>query len=242
MSIKNKKAQRPYQKFTIKRIQGIGYTILDPENILTSEVKEKALMALSTTGISKPEDSPFQCFYLNDSTSKDVIISFLEDDAPGEIKCRQFWFKDTSKVSSPFVILLGSLVFFLGLLLGLSLYYFNVINFVYCSNVPSMLSDNVKSTETKVNSIDPETPNWLPFKTKQLKKALESSWDTRDKIVKYLDQESFGLKEQTQTKKDCIKIRENIGFFNGKTELLLDTLEVKQIKDVFDKLLDLDKK
>jgi transposase-like protein len=36
--------------------------------------------------------------------------------------------------------------------------------------------------------------------------------------------------------------RKRIGFFNGKTELLLDTLEVKQIKDVFDKLLDLDKK
>ena len=63
VSIQNKIASRPDQSLLLERIQGVGYSVTDSKNSLTLEQKQISLGALSETGVARPEDSPFQCFY-----------------------------------------------------------------------------------------------------------------------------------------------------------------------------------
>jgi len=209
VTIKNKSVSRPDKLFLLERIQGVGYSVTDSKNSLTLEQKQISLGALSETGVARPEDSPFQCFYSYNDKLDRIIINYLEDGIDGNVKCRQFWFKQSVKLKSNFVLKMIGLIISLGLMFSLGFFYVDILKRLSHQN------DDKGFVLEIISCNDPEHK-----KIKELKQNISDNDKLIGKIIDFLNQDHFHIsgKDKPQVIDYCIALIDDTGrTTDGKT-------------------------
>ena len=233
VTIKNKSVSRPDKIFLLERIQGVGYSVTDSKNSLTLEQKQISLGALSETGVARPEDSPFQCFYSYNDELDRIIINYLEDGIDGNVKCRQFWFKQSVKLKSNFVLKMIGLIISLGLMFSLGFFYVDILKRLSHQN------DDKGFVLEIINCNDPEHKDFATAYKKIKAKILDSE-KTVNTMIGFLDQKSLGIssKGEPQSVSPCISLREEVGNFSGTTKVEFKTNETGRFLELLKNLKD----
>ena len=236
--INNKTGSRPVEMFVIERIEGKGYSVVDSKNSLTSEQKQLSLAALSETGISRPEDSPFQCFYsYNDELDK-IVINYLEDGIDGNVKCRQFWFMPLVKSKPSY----GSFKVF-GFVSSLVIVFLLGFYKLEISNLFSKKYADPFPSPVLIKCNDPSHQEFAD-KTAKFKEIIFGNNDLTTEIIKFLEQEYLDIsaKGKPQEIKRCFILIEDTGKPGVKKQpidkVLVDTQRASRFLELLNHLKD----
>ena len=234
VSINNKSCSRPVEMFVIERIEGKGYSIVDSKNLLTPEQKQLSLTSLSETGISRPEDSPFQCFLSYNNKLDKIVINYLEDGIDGNVKCRQFWFTPFTKPnpSYSFFKLVG-FVFSLVVVFLLGFYYLKISNLFKDKDLPP------NTVSALINCSDPQHSD-IVEKSKKIKEKISNNETVITRMIVFLNQKSLGISSKGEPQKvgPCIFLQEDVGNFSGRTRESFKTNEAGGFLELLNHLKD----